>query len=72
MERVGQDLVSSVPERAVDDVTAALIAPPDLACRMCELETENARLRLLVSELLVANQKLREKAAPLRRDEQAA
>ena len=33
---------------------------PDLQCRVCELETENTRLRLLVSELLVANQQLRE------------
>jgi hypothetical protein len=32
----------------------------DAQCRVCELETENARLRLLVSELLVANQRLRE------------
>jgi hypothetical protein len=33
---------------------------PDLQCRVCELEEENIRLRLLVSELLVANQQLRE------------
>lgn len=36
---------------------------PDLQCRVCELEAENARLRLLVSELLVANQRLRERAS---------
>ena len=34
----------------------------DLQCRVYELETENSRLRLLVSELLVANQRLRERA----------
>jgi hypothetical protein len=52
--------------------TPPLAAAPDLHCRMCELETENARLRLLVGELLVANQKLREKAASARRNGQAA
>ena len=36
------------------------IAAPDLECRVCELEAENTRLRLLVSELLVTNQQLRE------------
>jgi hypothetical protein len=39
---------------------AAEHAVLDAQCRVCELETENARLRLLVSELLVANQRLRE------------
>lgn len=34
----------------------------DVACRMRGLEEENARLRLLVSELLVENQRLREDA----------
>jgi hypothetical protein len=45
----------------------SLSAPPslvdplaDLHCRVCELETENNRLRLLVGELLVLNQRLRE------------
>ena len=38
----------------------------DAQCRVCELETENARLRLLVSELLVANQQLREDNKTLR------
>ncbi|MGB0122954.1 MAG: hypothetical protein WA419_21350 [Silvibacterium sp.] len=33
---------------------------PELHCRVCELEVENTRLRLLVGELLVANQHLRE------------
>lgn len=42
---------------------AGLASPPDLECRVCELETENARLRLLVGELLVLNQRLREQAA---------
>ena len=32
----------------------------DAQCRVCELEAENAWLRLLVGELLVANQRLRE------------
>ena len=36
---------------------------PELHCRVCELEVENARLRLLVGELLVANQLLRERVA---------
>lgn len=36
---------------------------PALHCRICELEVENARLRLLVGELLVANQRLRERVA---------
>ena len=35
---------------------------PDLSCRVCELEEENARLQLLVGEMLVANQRLREEA----------
>lgn len=38
-------------------------AAPELQCRVCELEEENTRLRLLVSELLTANQRLREKMA---------
>ncbi|HEV2464096.1 MAG TPA: hypothetical protein VGT04_09845 [Acidobacteriaceae bacterium] len=37
-------------------------ADADVASRMRELEEENARLRLLVSELLVENQRLRESA----------
>jgi hypothetical protein len=40
----------------------------DLRCRVCELEEENARLRLLVGELLVANQRLREEAKATRAD----
>ncbi|HTV04722.1 MAG TPA: hypothetical protein VME86_05085 [Acidobacteriaceae bacterium] len=42
----------------------------DLHCRVCELETENGRLRLLVGELLVLNQRLRE-AAKVRQPESA-
>lgn len=38
-------------------------AEHDLRCRLCELEEENARLRLLIHEMLVANQRLRERAA---------
>jgi hypothetical protein len=45
---------------------------PDVHCRICELETENARLRLLVSELLVANQRLRESLKAVRAEEPAA
>jgi hypothetical protein len=41
----------------------------DAQCRVCELETENARLRLLVSELLVANQRLREDYRAIRGDQ---
>jgi hypothetical protein len=40
------------------------LAAMDAQCRLCELETENERLRLLVGELLVANQRLRENAGP--------
>jgi hypothetical protein len=40
----------------------AMTAPLDMQCRVCELETENKRLRVLIGELLVANQQLREKA----------
>lgn len=53
-----------IPAR--DGPTATSPTPPsvpvDLTCRVCELEAENARLRLLVSELLTANQQLRERA----------
>jgi hypothetical protein len=37
-----------------------------LRCRVCELEEENARLRLLVGEMLVANQRLREELKAVR------
>lgn len=37
-------------------------AEADVASRVRELEEENTRLRLLVSELLVENQRLRESA----------
>lgn len=40
----------------------------DLHCRVCELETENGRLRLLVGELLVLNQRLREDMKVRRRE----
>ena len=48
-----------------------LVSPLDLECRVCELETDNARLRLLVGELLVANQRLREDYKRLRGDQRA-
>ncbi|MGC2162148.1 MAG: hypothetical protein WA634_09590 [Silvibacterium sp.] len=44
------------PARTAQDEAMA----SDLRCRVCELETENARLRLLVGEILVTNQQLRE------------
>lgn len=47
-------------------------AAADLRCRVCELEEENARLRLLVSELLVTNQQLREEARQIRATNAAA
>ena len=47
----------------VEPGPAGLASPPELECRVRELETENARLRLLVGELLVLNQRLREQAA---------
>jgi hypothetical protein len=37
-------------------------AASELKCRVCELEEDNTRLRLLVGELLVANQRLRERS----------
>jgi hypothetical protein len=53
-------------ERAVETLARGIdvipVAPRELQCRVCELEEENTRLRLLVSELLVANQQLRERA----------
>jgi hypothetical protein len=55
-----------------NDPPVTLIPDADWQSRVCELETENARLRLLVSELLAANQRLREGARPIRSDGQAA
>ena len=51
-------LGASPPQEVREPVDA-----PELHCRVCELEVENARLRLLVGELLVANQRLRERVA---------
>jgi len=47
-------------------------AVPELKCRVCELEEENTRLRLLVGELLTANQTLRDAAGQRRTAEPAA
>jgi hypothetical protein len=58
-------VAQGVPELA-DKMLPAHAPPMDLQCRLCELEAENARLRLLVSELLVANQRLREDYKELR------
>jgi hypothetical protein len=58
--------VQALGQGASADLTPALVPEPDLKCRVCELETENTRLRLLVSELLVKNQGLREDAKRLR------
>jgi hypothetical protein len=57
---------SSTRDARVD--AGPVVSPPDLKCRVCELETENARLRLLVGELLVVNQGLRERAAAVHAD----
>ena len=38
------------------------VVEADLPCRLRELETENQRLRLLIGELLVENQSLRDLA----------
>jgi len=46
------------PARAAQDAVMTV----ELRCRVCELEEENTRLRLLVGEMLVANQRLREEA----------
>lgn len=53
-------VVASSRRASVEAVPAAVASPPELECRVSELETENARLRLLVGELLVLNQRLRE------------
>ena len=59
MEAMVQRASSGVsPREGAPDPAGA----PELHCRVCELEVENARLRLLVGELLVANQHLREGA----------
>lgn len=47
---------------AAPPYTVAAAADTDLPSRVCELEAENQRLRLLVGELLVQNQRLREEA----------
>lgn len=49
--------------RGVEDIAPAVQVelPEPVHLRVRELETENARLKSLVGELLVANQLLREK-----------
>jgi hypothetical protein len=56
----------------VPELTSAPEKIVDAQCRICELETENARLRLLVGELLVSNQRLREIAGTVHPQEPAA
>lgn len=51
-------IVEEVPGKPPTAVVGA--AGLDLPCRVCELEIENNRLRLLLSELLMENQRLRE------------
>ncbi len=59
--QAGEGVRESIP--GPDAITGRDAIPAvDLHCRVCELEVENARLRLLVGELLVANQRLREGA----------
>lgn len=58
MEHIGQSLGHGAIARRVPPAAEPLAGYAQ--CRVCELEEENARLRLLVGELLVANQKLRE------------
>ena len=61
-----QATVRSSPRGAqLEADPAALASPLELECRVCELETENARLRLLVGELLVVNQRLRDNSRAL-------
>jgi hypothetical protein len=57
---------------AAGEIAPVLVMTPGMECRVCELETENARLRLLVGELLVANQRLRERGARPRMEEPAS
>lgn len=57
MESVVHAIASGAP---VEQAAGGAAPAPDLNCRVCELETENTRLRLLVGELLTANQRLRE------------
>jgi hypothetical protein len=64
MERAVEALARGAPVETAHAVYEP-VAAPDITCRVCELETENARLRLLVGELLVANQRLRD--SPSRR-----
>jgi hypothetical protein len=61
MESAVQSAVKCVPQGSQP-------ATLDIQCRVCELETENARLRLLVGELLVTNQRLRDGARAARVD----
>jgi hypothetical protein len=56
---VVREALGAGPQQGVREPADA----PALHCRVCELEVENARLRLLVGELLVANQRLRERVA---------
>lgn len=57
--------------RELTDREAAptFVSVPELHSRVAELETENARLRLLVCEMLVRNQRLREENKALRGDQ---
>ena len=55
---VEREVFGAGPQQRVREAFDA----PELPCRVCELETENARLRLLVGELLVANQRLRDES----------
>ena len=71
MERAVEALARGTPMEPAHAVYEP-VAAPDLNCRVCELETENARLRLLVGELLVANQSLRESLKLVRAEESAA
>jgi hypothetical protein len=65
MERSVQAFARGAP---AESVAGDRVPSADLPCRVCELETENARLRLLVGELLVANQRLREENKTARAD----
>lgn len=56
----------------VEEIAPMQVMTPGMESRVCELETENTRLRLLVSELLVANQRLRERGTAVWNQEPAA
>lgn len=72
MEANVRDFTRGAPRKLNDpEATPTFASVPELQGRVRELETENARLRLLVCEMLVRNQRLREENKALRGDQTA-